>query len=81
MELRVKYIEVPKNPETTKIHFYDVAGQFFLQKEIPKFLQIPNFPTKLTWHGMDLRVKYSKVLKNPEIPKLPFYDVSGQFSF
>ena len=36
MELRVKCLQVPKNPEIPKIPSYDVAGQFSFQKEIPK---------------------------------------------
>ena len=36
MEIRVKYLKIPKNTEITKIHSWDEAGQFSFQEEIPK---------------------------------------------
>ena len=46
------------------------------QKEIPK---IQTTTTRLIW--MEPRVQYLKVPKTTKIPKIPFYNVSEQFTF
>ena len=41
MQLGVKYLKVPKNPEITKIPFQDEAGHFPKNPKIPSPFDLP----------------------------------------
>ena len=49
--------------------------------QIPEIPENTWIPFQLESFEMKLRLKNLKVSKNPEIPKIPFYDISGQFGF
>ena len=81
MNVGVKKLKVPKNHEIPKIPISDVVGQFSFPKEIPKNPENLLITCQLDSFEMEPRVQYLKVPKTTKIPKIPFYNVSEQFTF